>query len=78
MAEVTRPNSKMQLSTSGSGVPITRAVLIRATTPNRIVVELDRPEIALAVERRDDGLVLAGWVGTRTRQLLRFVDVGKA
>jgi hypothetical protein len=78
MAETIRPNSKMQLSTSGSGVPITRAMLIRATTPNRIVVELDRPEVALAIERREDGLVLAGWVATRTRQLIRFVDVGKA
>jgi hypothetical protein len=55
-----------------------QAMLIRTSPPNQIVVELDRPGVALAMTRMPDGSVIAAWLASESGKILQFVEVGKA
>jgi hypothetical protein len=55
-----------------------QAMLIRTSPPNQIVVELDRPGVALALARMPDGSVVAAWLASESGKIIQFVDVGKA
>jgi hypothetical protein len=55
-----------------------QAMLIRTTPPNHIVVELDRPGVALAMARMPDGSVIAAWLTSESGKIIHFVEVGKA
>jgi hypothetical protein len=59
-------------------IAMMQAMLIRTSPPNQIVVELDRPGVALAMTRMPDGSVIAAWLTSESGKIIQFVEVGKA
>jgi hypothetical protein len=55
-----------------------QAMLIRTSPPDQIVVELDRPGVALAMTRVPDGSVIAAWLASDSGKIIQFVEVGRA